>query len=415
MRQSFRTFSGALTALAISAALTGAPASAQYDRSAAPSQDGESARWQSFKDDTGNFFGGLFGGSERVTGRRSSERAEEYPVEVAQTSATDLTVRLDRIENQIRQLTGAMEQLQFRNQQLEQQLKRAQEDSEFRFQELGGRTGAARPRPSPPPAQAAPPAAPQGPPGRRSDAFDPNENPGAPGVPQTLGALPPGRPSAPVVSAQPGSLSPIAEEERPIGAPRGRQAGEPLDLSTSSDRAAGDPDDLDAPPPRVAAAPPMEPRSIPGPLPPPPPRNPNATGPQPQVALAPSATPRDEFALAQGYIQRREYALAEESLREFLKKYPGDRLVSEAHYWLGESLFQRQRYRDAAESFLTISTKHESSGKAPEALVRLGQSLAALGEREAACATLGEVNRKYPRASNSVKQGVEREQKRARC
>ena len=32
-----------------------------------------------------------------------------------------------------------------------------------------------------------------------------------------------------------------------------------------------------------------------------------------------------------------------------------------------------------------------------------------------ACATLGEVGRKYPRASGSVKQGVEREQKRVRC
>jgi tol-pal system protein YbgF len=131
--------------------------------------------------------------------------------------------------------------------------------------------------------------------------------------------------------------------------------------------------------------------------------------------MAPSATPRDELALAQGYIQRKDYALAEDSLREFLKKYPSDRLVSDAHYWLGESLFQRQRYRDAAESFLTVSTKFEASGRAPEALLRLGQSLAALGEREAACATLGEVNRKFPRAANNVKQGVEREQKRARC
>ncbi len=167
--------------------------------------------------------------------------------------------------------------------------------------------------------------------------------------------------------------------------------------------------------PRVAAAPSVEPRNIPGPLPPPPPRTLSATGGQAPPTMAPSATPRDELALAQGYIQRRDYVLAEDSLREFLKKYPSDRLVSDAHYWMGESLFQRQRYRDAAESFLTVSTKFEASGRAPEALLRLGQSLAALGEREAACATLGEINRKYPRAANNVKQGVEREQKRARC
>ena len=112
---------------------------------------------------------------------------------------------------------------------------------------------------------------------------------------------------------------------------------------------------------------------------------------------------------------RKDYALAEESFRAFLKKHPSDRLAADAHYWLGEALFQRQRYRDAAESFLTVSTKYETAGKAPDALLRLGQSLAALNEKEAACATLGEIGRKYPRASVTVKQGVEREQKREHC
>ena len=98
-----------------------------------------------------------------------------------------------------------------------------------------------------------------------------------------------------------------------------------------------------------------------------------------------------------------------------LTRFPNDRLAPDAYYWLGESLFQSQQYRDAAEFFLTVSTKYETTGRAPEALLRLGQSLAALGEKEAACASLGEVLRKYPRASLAVKQGVDREQKRARC
>jgi len=93
----------------------------------------------------------------------------------------------------------------------------------------------------------------------------------------------------------------------------------------------------------------------------------------------------------------------------------GDRLVPDAQYWLGESMFQRQRYRDAAEQFLGVSTKFENNARAPDALLRLGQSLAAMGEREAACASLAEVARKYPRASVAVRQGVEREQKRVRC
>ena len=67
-------------------------------------------------------------------------------------------------------------------------------------------------------------------------------------------------------------------------------------------------------------------------------------------------------------------------------------------------MFQRQNYRDAADAFLALSKKYETSAKAPDALLRLGQSLAALNEKELACATFGEVARKYPRASLAVKQ-----------
>ena len=139
----------------------------------------------------------------------------------AQVTATDLLVRIDQLENQVRQLTGAVEQLQFRNQQLETNLRKIQEDNEFRFKELGGKTagGPARssgaqpsiaPQPSPqhqsyapaspqpsylpPPSEPTPLqptyTAPQSSPsGRRSDAFDPSQNPNAPGAPRPLGSI----------------------------------------------------------------------------------------------------------------------------------------------------------------------------------------------------------------------------------
>jgi tol-pal system protein YbgF len=310
--------------------------------------------------------------------------------------ASELTLRLERLENAIRQLTGTLEQLQFRNQQLEQQLRRVQDDNEFRFQQLGSKGGAASPA-RPPAAQPAP-SIPPGPavPGRRSDVFDPTQNPNAPGAPRTLGGG--------AVMAAPGP----GYSEPPIGAPGGRAAGAPLDLST-----------LASNPPNDAALPAGE--QGPGlgpaansPLPPPPPRNPNATGVQTAVA-PPSNTPKDEYDLGYGYVLHKDYALAEDTFRDFLKKYPSDRMAPDAQYWLGESMFQRQRYQDAADSFLVVVRNHEKSGKAPDALLRLGQSLAALGQKEMACASLGEVGRKYPRASASVKRGVEQEQKRARC
>ncbi len=352
---------------------------------------------------------------------------------VAQVSNTELVMRLERMENQLRQLTGAIEQLQYRNQQLEQQLGRMQESSEPRSSRQA-RPAAPAPTLPPVPPQVTqpqtmpaqpmpqrrseaeddqpPPALPR--PQRRADVFDPVENPNAPGTPRLLG-----RPGAPVVAGPPISAPPpsyppnayppagayppaAAPDDDDIGAPGGRRAGEPLDLSTLSRRAAADPA------PAMPSAPPVVT------LPPPPARNPNATG-ATQMVMAPTATPKDEYDLAYGYVLRKDYALGEEAFRAFLKKYPSDRMVADANYWLGETLFQRQRYRDAAEAFLTVSTKFESSAKAPDSLLRLGQSLAALKEKEAACATWAEIGRKYPRLSPTVKQHVEREQKRGGC
>jgi len=356
-----------------------------------------SERLDSLGRDTSHFFERIFGPSDRA-GR------EQEPVAVAQMSAPDLAVRLERLENEIRQLTGMVEQLQYRNQQLEQQVRRLTDESDG---PKGPRAAQGAPPSAAPPIAAAPPpplagpaviaAVPPAAPGaipRRGDAFDPSQNPGAPGAPRVLGAVPSN------AAPPPGAI--LQEEPPYVGAPGGRQAGAPLDLSVGG-------------PPANDAAPGAPPGGAGPLLPPPPPRNPNATGGTQQMVMAPSNSPKDEYDLAYGYVLRKDYALAEESFRAFLKKHPSDRLAPDANYWLGETLFQRQRYRDAAESFLTVSTKYETAGKAPDALLRLGQSLAALNEKEAACATLGEIGRKYPRASVTVKQGVEREQKREHC
>jgi tol-pal system protein YbgF len=287
----------------------------------------------------------------------------------------DPEVRIQQLEEQLRTLTGQNEELQHRNQVLEQQLQQAQ-------------PGGAPPVAAAPPAQSTPayrqPAydqrggqapvvqeqavsAPVQ--GHRGDAFDPSRNPNAPGAPRALG----------------GGQMPVPEEA--VSSPGGREAGAPLDLANTSPRR-------------------------PGGYPAPDAASPNTNG---LTTLPPSATPRDEFDLGIGYMQRKDYALAEETMRNFTQKYPSGALTGDAQYWLGESLFQRQKYREAAEAFLGVTTKYDSSAKAADALLRLGQSLAALKEKEAACAALGEVTRKYPRSSAGVKQAVDREQKRVKC
>ncbi len=311
------------------------------------------------------------------------EPQQEQSRRAPQNEDSELSARVARLEGALRQLTGAIEQLQHQNQTMEMQL-----------QQLGARSGnpvppavAAPPSGSPTmgsPTMGSPTALP--PPGQRSDAFDPNANPNAPGAPRTLN----GEARVVAPSPPPGA---IASAEPVIGAPNGRDAGAPLDLNAVA-----------APPAAPVAAPPGAP----------PPRNVNPTGVN-LATLPPSARPQDEYDMAYGYVLRKDYTLATQAFHDFLKKHPDERLVPDAQYWLGESLFQQQHYRDAAESFLAVSTKYEHAGKAPDSLLRLGQSLAAMHQKEAACATLAEVGRKYPKASASVKRGVAQEQKRVRC
>ncbi|MGY8633644.1 tol-pal system protein YbgF [Bradyrhizobium sp. 14AA] len=324
----------------------------------------------------------------------------------AQQSDDDPEMRIERLENQLRQLTGQNEELQYRNRQLEERLRALEGGAQ-------GAPGQGQPNVAAmPPAQAAPayrqqqpqqqqvqpnyeqpqiaspapivqeqPAA--GAPGsrRRGDAFDPNQNPNAPGSPRALGG---------------------GQQPMPAGAgnaPGGRAAGEPLDLANTSPRY----QPQAAPPAAQPGYPPAQ-QGYPAPS--------GGTG---LTTLPPSATPRDEFDLGIGYMQRKDYALAEQTMKNFAQKYPSDPLLGDAQYWLGESYFQRQQYRDSAEAFLAVTTKYDKSAKAPDALLRLGQSLAALKEKEAACAAFGEIGRKYPRASAGVKAAVDREQKRVKC
>jgi tol-pal system protein YbgF len=265
-----------------------------------------------------------------------------------------------------------------------------QQDTDFRFQEMTpqGRPPGQRGNVAPPPAALPPVASRQAPPvvlpdqppaapgGRRGDVFDPSTSPDAPGVPRTLGTIPQG----------PGGVEQSS-----------RAPGAPLDLGSLS-------------------GPGTLPQAGPGTLPP--------QGQQPvgsQAVLAPSGSAKDEYDLAYGAILRRDYDLAIEGFRTFLAHHAtsrepeAQRLLPDAHYWLGEAQFQRKQYNDAAEVFLKISTDYPNAVKAPDALLRLGQSLAALGEHETACASLGHVLTQYPKASTNVKRAVEQEQKRARC
>jgi len=301
----------------------------------------------------------------------------------AAQDAADAIVRLNRLESQFRQLSGQMEQLQYENRQLKDQLRKFQEDVEFRFQE---RSGGSRPSASSPTTTPSRPAQPQPAPAqpqRRSDVFDPSETPDAPGAPRPLGSTPPSAPLA-------------ADAGRPMPLPGGQLAG--IGDLIEQDSIEGAPMDA-APHDRMATLPQGAITERPG----------------PSVAATSVGNPRADFDAAYASFSQKQYDQAEMGFRRFLQSNPRDKLVPEATFWLGETYLQRGRYREAAEQFLNVSAEHPDASKAPDSLLRLGISLNGIGAKDRACAVFAELDRKYPQASAPVRQASDREQKRIKC
>ncbi len=330
------------------------------------------------------------------------------PVDDAQSNA-GLLIRITRLEDQLRTMTGQIEQLQFQNRKLEDQLRKLSQDVDFRFQDLGHSPGGARPAPqkrgdagvapdTPKVAVVPPdPAAADSiiadttstKPARRGDAFDPAADPSAPGAPKQIGTTPASEPLPPRLADQ-SHTPPAGGTTASIGQPHA-----PLDLTPSSLGGGSRTTETPAAPDRTAS---LEPA-------------PDLRG----TSGGAAGGTRTDYDSAFALYKSGQYDAAVTGFQDFLGKYPKDRYVPDATYFLGESFARLGRQREAAEQFLKMSTDYNRSTHAPDALLRLGVALNALGAKEQACATYQEVDRKYPSASPDVRAGVERELKRSHC
>ncbi len=135
-----------------------------------------------------------------------------------------------------------------------------------------------------------------------------------------------------------------------------------------------------------------------------------------QVAKIDSgATPEEQYEYAFGLLSRNDYDGAERVLSAFLQEYPADKLAGNAKYWLGETYYVRGRYAEAAITFAEGYESYPDSVKAPDNLLKLGKSLAALGQTEDACGTFAELHKRYGQASSTILQQAKNEQKKLSC
>jgi tol-pal system protein YbgF len=341
--------------------------------------------------------------------------SDPAPPALGQQDAAQQAVRIDNMEQQVRTLNGRIDELTHQIEQLQLMLKRAQEDNQFRLQQLEGGKGQKR-------SEVAPSTAPSAVNAATSTAEAPMDSVGdggplpagfaidAPGaVPpsQAAGSAPLGTPPAPL-GTLPGTMA------TDTAAPSASAVGGPLDLSAI---ARGDltPTNTAITNSGGLAAAASQDLAAAGTLAPPP-ADVGAAAPQQMASVAPAAVdPGADYDRAYSSILNGDYAAAETGFKKFLTDFPGDARAADAQYWLGESYFSRHQYRDAATSYLATYKNHPTSQKAPDSLFKLGLSLEGLGETSAACATYGELSKKFPKAQSGLVTRVATQKQKLGC
>ena len=137
--------------------------------------------------------------------------------------------------------------------------------------------------------------------------------------------------------------------------------------------------------------------------------------PQERESLLPDKSPEEQYEFAVSFMKVGDYETAEFALKEFIDKNKDHDLAGSAQYWYGETFRIRQLYSDAATAYLDGYQNYPKSKKAPDNLLKLGITMVELGEKDQGCKMISGLKKEYPKASKSVLQKAQYEQKKFKC
>ena len=140
-----------------------------------------------------------------------------------------------------------------------------------------------------------------------------------------------------------------------------------------------------------------------------------ATSETERSSLLPDKSPKEQYDFAISFMKIGDYETAEFALKEFIEKNKEHDLAGNAQYWYGETFRIRQLYSDAATAYLDGYQNYPKSDKAPDNLLKLGITMVQLGEKEQGCTMITGIKKQYPKASKSVLQKAQYEQKKFNC
>ncbi|UVC07383.1 tol-pal system protein YbgF [Rhizobium sp. TH2] len=292
----------------------------------------------------------------------------------ASAQGVDAELRVQQLEEQLRQLNGRVEEMSFQILQMQETLRKAQEDNEFRFQELeGGKTN------------------------KKSSLEKPaNEDTAA----NTSGD------QTPEVTRQDDTAA-LDQPMDSSGNTLDDTGTPPIDLGKLKVDEGGN----------VLGAEEADPNAVATQDLPPPDTSTVDTSTADQTASLDkdNSSDGDQYQSAYEQVLSGDYASAESGFADFIATHPDSKKIADANFWLGEAQYSQGKFNESAKTFLNAYKTYGKSEKAPEMLLKLAMSLAALDSKDTACATLREVAKAYPKASRSIITKVASEQKRLSC
>ena len=146
----------------------------------------------------------------------------------------------------------------------------------------------------------------------------------------------------------------------------------------------------------------------------------SASGPPQQLAPAPASavggSDSRQFDAAMNLLARAQYAEASAAFRAYADSHPDDAdLTPQALYWVGNIAYIQQDYPNAARVFAEQIKRFPKHPRGADSMLKMGQSLVAVGQTRNGCTAFAAIRKQYPDASPSTVTAANNARRAANC
>ncbi len=97
----------------------------------------------------------------------------------------------------------------------------------------------------------------------------------------------------------------------------------------------------------------------------------------------------------------KQYKSARDKFQDFIKKFPKDALIDNAHFWIAETYYKEENYEDAIFAYDTVIKEYPKSEKMPAALLKQAYSFFEIQDKRATKVLLQQLIERFPKSKEA--------------